>query len=52
MYSAYLLNTDLWSYSKIGEKIGEKAIKGRVGMALSVFLSVCSNYTKSWRLIL
>ena len=41
--SACLLNTDLWSYRKIGEKIGEKSIKGRVGMAMSVFSLVCTS---------
>jgi hypothetical protein len=40
--SVYLLNTDLWSYSKFGEELGGKAVKGRVGTVLSVFLSVLS----------
>ena len=46
MCSANMLNTDLWSYSNIGEKAGEKAgvkaLKGRVGTIMSVFSSVCS----------
>ena len=44
--SAYLLNNNLWSYSKLGKNAaanaGKKAIKGGVGKAMSVFF-VCAN---------
>ena len=34
--------------SKVGEKIGEKSIKGRVGMAMSVFSPVRSVNSDVW----